>query len=146
MPSKEVRSGGCLCGAVRFEIAVPEPKFNVCHCGMCRKWGAGPFMAVHCEGPAEFADDEGLTWYRSSEWAERGFCAKCGTSLFYRLTADPEAMLIVSSEAFDEADDFELHQHIYVDYKPGRYQFGDARPGLTEAELLAQLGVTPGDL
>lgn len=144
MRDGSVRAGGCLCGAVRFEIAVPEAKFSVCHCGMCRRWSAGPFMTVHCPGEATFANEKGLAWYRGSSWAERGFCSRCGSSLFYRLSNQPEIpYLAVSVEAFDEADDLTLDRHIYVDAQPKRYEFGDSRPRLSEAELLAELGITP---
>jgi hypothetical protein len=143
MASNQIRSGGCLCGAVRFEIPVPEATFTVCHCGMCRRWSAGPFMAVHCPGPANFTKDSGLTWYRGSKWGERGFCGRCGSSLFWRLANDPTAMLGVSAEAFDDADDLSLDRHIYTDAKPARYAFADDRPRLTEAQFLAELGVTP---
>lgn len=139
------RTGGCLCGAVRFEIAVPEPKFNICHCGMCRKWGAGPFMAVHCHGEASFSKDEGLAWYRGSKWAERGFCQRCGTSLFWRLAEDHAAMTVVSAEALDEPGDLTLERHIYIDAKPARYDFVGDQPRITEAELMAELGITPGE-
>ena len=143
MASNQIRSGGCLCGAVRFEIPVPEAKFNVCHCGMCRRWAAGPFFAVHCPAQANFTKESGLTWYRSSKWGERGFCGRCGTSLFWRLAGDPTAMLAVSAEAFDDADDLSLDRHIYIDAKPARYAFADDRPRLTEAQCLAEIGVTP---
>lgn len=143
MTDDSVRSGGCLCGAVRFEIAVPEAKFSICHCGMCRKWSAGPFMTVHCSGEPTFENQEGLAWYPGSEWAERGFCSRCGSSLFYRLTMQPDPDLIVSVEAFDDADDMILEPHIYVDALPQRYQFGDSRPRVTEAEFLKELGITP---
>ncbi len=140
--SKPMRGGGCLCGAVRFEIAVPEAKFSVCHCGMCRRWSAGPFMAVHCPGPAKFTNDAGLTWYRGSKWGERGFCGRCGSSLFWRLANHPTAMLGVSAEAFDDADDLRLDRHLYADAQPARYAFADHRPRLTEAQCLAEIGVT----
>ncbi len=138
-----MRTAGCLCGAVRFEIPVPQAKFNVCHCGMCRRWAAGPFFAVHCPAQANFTEDSGLTWYRSSKWGERGFCGRCGTSLFWRLANDPAAMLAVSAEAFDDADDLRLDRHIYADAKPARYAFADDRPRLTEAQCLAEIGLTP---
>ena len=143
MASNQLRGGGCLCGAVRFEIAVPEAKFTVCHCRMCRRWSAGPFMAVHCPGPAKFTNDAGLTWYRGSKWGERGFCGRCGSSLFWRLAGDPTAMLGVSAEAFDDADDLSLDRHLYADAQPARYAFADDRPRLTEAQCLAEIGVTP---
>ncbi len=144
MAEKKTRSGGCLCGAVRFEVALTEEKFHVCHCGMCRKWSAGPFMALSCQGGAKFTKQEGLAWYRSSKWAERGFCAQCGTSLFYRLAENPDAMFVVAVESLDDAGELPLAQHIYVDSKPDRYDFADKQPRLTEAEFLAQIGVAPG--
>ena len=52
-------------------------------------------------------------------------------------------MLIISVEAFDESDDLTLGRHIYVDAKPSRYEFDDDRPRVTEAQLLAELGITP---
>ena len=97
-------------------------------------------MAVHCSAPATFTQDVGLSWYRSSEWAERGFCTKCGSSLFYRLAADSDALLIVAVDALDDAADFMLERHIYVDAKPGRYEFADEQPRLTGAEFLAEMG------
>ena len=143
MAENQTRPGGCLCGAVRFEVHVAEKKFNVCHCGMCRKWSAGPFMSVHCQGSGTFTKTDGLAWYRGSKWAERGFCNRCGTSLFWRLAENPEAVLIVAADALDDAEDLTLDRHIYIDAKPARYDFADKRPRITEAELLAELGITP---
>lgn len=143
MTSSTAHSGSCLCGAVAFEVSIAEPKFDICHCALCRKWGGGPFMAVSCQGPARFTHEEGLSWYRSSEWGERGFCGRCGTSLFWRLAKDPDAFLSVAIDALDNADDLHLEHHIFYDAKPSRYEFADQRPRLTEAEFLAQLGLTP---
>jgi hypothetical protein len=134
-----------LCGAVRFEVEVPKAEYAMCHCGMCRRWSAGPFMSVHCPGPGRFTNDEGLAWYQGMPWAERGFCKKCGTSLFWRLAADPDREIVVSVEAFDEADDFTLDRHIYIDAKPARYDFADDRPRITEAELMKELGIELGE-
>ncbi len=138
------RDGGCLCGAVRFTASLPDNTFNVCHCNACRKWSGGPLMAVHCQGDADLTKDEGLSWYRSSDWAERGFCRRCGSSLFWRLASEPQALLIVAADAFDTTDDLTLDRHIYWDAKPKRYDFADKRPRLSEAEVLAEFGVEPG--
>ncbi|MCA9720135.1 MAG: GFA family protein, partial [Myxococcales bacterium] len=108
---------------------------------MCRRWSAGPFLAVHSDGPARFSRDEGLTWYRSSRWAERGFCSRCGASLFWRLANRPDT-LAASVEALDAPERLALDRHIYIDAKPDRYDFADARPRVTEAELMAELGLS----
>jgi hypothetical protein len=145
MASTSIRTGGCLCGAVRFEVSIPDTTFNICHCAMCRKWCGGPFQAVHSEGDATFTEDSGLTWYRSSDWGERGFCAKCGTSLFWRFADKAHPFLGLAVEALDDADDLTLDRHIFIDAKPARYDFKDDRPRMTEAEFLAELGIAPPD-
>ena len=139
MESKR-RAGGCLCGAVRFEVTVEESHFNICHCGMCRRWSAGPFHAVHCPPDATFSKDQGLAWYQGSAWAERGFCRQCGTSLFWRLADTPDQELIVSVEALDDAQDLELERHIFIDSKPDRYDYRDDVPRVTQEELMKELG------
>lgn len=143
MTTGQRRSGGCLCNAVRFEIAVPEAVFDICHCGICRKWSAGPLMAVQCPGAPTFTNLEGLAWYQGTDWAQRGFCARCGSSLFWRLAETPDAMTIVSIESFDSTEDFKLGRHIYVDAQPERYDFKDECPRVTETELLTELGILP---
>lgn len=79
-------TGGCQCGAVRYEWVAPPKYASVCHCRMCQKASGQPFMAL-TGGPVE-----NLRWtrgtpsvFRSSEHGERGFCSACGTPLSYRL-------------------------------------------------------------
>jgi len=144
--SGDLRPGGCLCGAVRFELELDVHHFGVCHCGMCRKWSAGPFFAVHAPAAkGRLVEDRGLAWYASSEWARRGFCRECGTSLFYQLVGSDAPDWIVSVEALDDAEDLSIGSHIYIDAKPRRYDFADDAPRLTEAEFLASMGITPAD-
>ena len=134
------RSGGCLCGAVRFEVAVPEGHIHACHCGMCRRWTAGPFMSVNCPGVPDFESADSLRWHRTSDWAERGFCGTCGSSLFFRLAKQPEMLTVVAVEAFDDAAGLELRQHIYIDDKPDYYEFADQAERLTGAEFRKLIG------
>jgi hypothetical protein len=136
MPEK-TRSGGCLCGAVRFAVTLDRNAFTICHCGMCRRWCGGPFEAAHCAGVPDFEKEDGLVWYRSSDWGERGFCGRCGTSLFWRLADKPDTF-VVSVEALDDTGGFALDRHIYIDKKPDYYDFADDRPRMTEAEFLAE--------
>ena len=102
-------------------------------------------MAVRMEGGVTFDAEEALVWFRSSDQGERGFCSRCGTSLFWRLAEDPAAMTVVSAEALDDAEDLTLERHIYIDAKPARYDFVGDQPRITEAELMAELGIAPGE-
>jgi hypothetical protein len=129
------RTGGCLCGAVRFRATPHGHEFGVCHCSMCRRWSAGPFACIECDGEVAFESDEALGVYRSSEWAERGFCKRCGASLFYRLVG--KAHYFVSVEAFDDRADFVFTSQIFIDEKPAYYTFADKTTNMTGAEVFA---------
>jgi hypothetical protein len=131
-------SGRCLCGAVRFTAEEVETDHHACHCGMCRRWsGGGPFFAAHVRGVV-FAGEEKLAIYESSEWARRGFCGACGTTLFYFLKPTQEYMMSVG--AFDDQGPFRLAREIFVDHKPPGYALAGEHPRWTEEETLARLG------
>ncbi len=132
------RSGGCLCGAVRYTATVDQPHMDVCHCDMCRRWSGGAFMAVSARD-MEIADDTSLGVYTSSEWAERGFCAKCGTSLFWRMTEGGD-FLAVSFQSLDDTSGFSFETEIYIDEKPDLYSFAGERTRKTGAEVVAEFG------
>jgi hypothetical protein len=81
-------NGSCLCGAVGFVAQLPSLWCAHCHCSMCRKaHGAGYVTWAGFEQEqVEFtsdADDQ-LSWYESSAGAQRGFCRKCGSTMFFR--------------------------------------------------------------
>jgi hypothetical protein len=78
-------AGGCQCGAVRYRLMAEPTGVNVCHCRMCQKAGGGPFMTFGGVRLAEFVVTRGaISIFKSSDIAERGFCAHCGTPLTYR--------------------------------------------------------------
>ncbi|HKY18170.1 MAG TPA: GFA family protein [Rhizomicrobium sp.] len=127
-------SGGCLCGAVRFSARLNSREVGACHCGMCRRWTAGPFLGLEC-ATLTLDDPAQVVAYRSSEWAERIFCKTCGSSLFYRLI--PRDLYFVSAEAFDDQTGFALKTEGFIDEKPAHYTFADATRQLTGAEVFA---------
>ena len=78
--------GGCHCGAIRFRVKEPLRQILVCHCSDCLKlfgtsWGVSAAMLDHLT----YLGKARPRWYRSSSWAERGFCADCEAQIFYRL-------------------------------------------------------------
>jgi len=136
--SNDRLAGGCLCGAVRFTATPHGRAFGACHCGMCRRWTAGPFLAVECDGAVEIENDASLGVYRSSEWAERCFCARCGTPLFYRMVG--KEFYAVSLEALDDRANFAFASQIFIDEKPPYYDFANATKNVTGAEVFAAFG------
>src|SRR3954471_21793619 len=111
-------TGGCLCKAVSFTAEGVSPKYSACHCGMCRQWGGGPYFGVPVAS-VTFAGEEHIGRYVSSEWAERGFCTKCGTHLFYFLR--PASRYMLSMGVFDDASSLSLSREIFIDRKPASY-------------------------
>lgn len=137
------RTGKCLCGAITYEITSDVSETGVCHCSMCRRWSGGVYLAV--EVPADGLTVTGeVQTYPSSDWAERCFCGKCGSSLWYRLTM-PGPQYGTHHLAFgtlDDPRDIEMLGEIYIDHKPDTYSFAGDHRRQTEAEFLASIGIT----
>jgi hypothetical protein len=93
-------------------------------------------MSVGASGVA-IRGKENLQRYESSAWAERGFCKRCGSSLFYRLKEGDGYFL--SMGALDDQSPFKLTSEIYVDEKPPGYDFVGSHPRLTGEEFLASM-------
>lgn len=136
MTTPKTLAGGCLCGAVRFTASPENHEYDACHCDMCRRWTAGPFMSIHCGSPLNIEDDAALGVYRSSEWAERYFCKQCGTSLYYKLVGKDHYG--ISVEAFDDNSDFQFVSQIFIDEKPAHYAFANDTKNKTGAEVFAE--------
>jgi len=82
---KPVMVGGCQCGAVRYALYSQPTNPHVCHCRMCQKAFGNYFAPLAGVPLADFAWIKGTPGvFRSSELVERGFCAQCGTPLFFR--------------------------------------------------------------
>ena len=138
------RTGGCLCGGVRFSVAATAARETLrpliaCHCRQCRKT-SGTFVVATkiATKHLTFQAQETLVWYSSSQAAQRGFCSRCGASLFYRRCGQNEKAQknqppheeawSVMLGALDQADDLPFAGHIFA---------ADAHP------MLARLSTTP---
>lgn len=77
-------SGGCQCGAVRYRVHGPLDEPHLCHCRMCQKAAGNYFMPLGGAKRDAFEITRGEpSWFRSSGPVRRGFCAACGTPLFF---------------------------------------------------------------
>ncbi|MEK9961674.1 MAG: GFA family protein [Rhodobiaceae bacterium] len=121
--------GGCHCGAVRFRAVGPLRQILICHCSDCLKitgtsWGASAVHADHFT----LLTDAGLRWYRSSSWAERGFCTTCGSQMFYR--RDDLPLLSIAPGAFDRSDMLTVSGQIHAKSHPSWGPVGADLPDL----------------
>ncbi|MEX2519906.1 MAG: GFA family protein [Paracoccaceae bacterium] len=133
-------TGKCLCGAVRYEIQKDEQEVSACHCRMCQAWSGGVFFGIQAaKDEVTLEGAENLTLFRSSDWAERGFCKTCGSSLFYRVTAPGpmQGELHIGAGTLDDWNTLTLSSEIFIDRKPAAYAFAGERPRKTAAEIFA---------
>lgn len=127
--------GRCLCGAVTITLAGDHKEVGACHCGMCRRWGGGPGMAIEVGKDIEISGRDHVRVYRSSEWAERAFCDTCGSSLYYRLAEAGDHYLFAG--ILDDQSDMVLTSQIFIDEKPAYYTFANETKTMTGAEVFA---------
>ncbi|WP_293268616.1 GFA family protein [Neptunomonas sp.] len=117
-------TGGCLCGAVRYEIKGPLRDVVNCHCSMCQK-SHGNFGA-HTKARKDdirITHNDGLAWYKTSEVAQRGFCQKCGSSLFWEPFNFDSTGILAGS--LDGPIGLKTMGHIFVGEKPDFYEITD---------------------
>lgn len=116
-------SGSCLCGAIRYAIAVPVTELRACHCTHCQKasGGAGSVNAVVPSSafqitqgtPKRYAGtaDSGRTLYRY-------FCSDCGSPLYSQRATTPD-IVVVRAGTLDRAEGMKITTNIWT---------GSARP------------------
>ena len=130
--------GSCLCQAVSFSFEAQGESFGVCHCSMCRKWGGGPALAVHATGAINVSGEKHLSVYRSSNWAERGFCNQCGSNIFYRL--QDQSFCAINLGTIQGHETFQFVSQVFIDNKPQSYTFSNETHTMTEKEVMAKFG------
>jgi hypothetical protein len=103
----EVRmlTGGCHCGAVRYEASGAPNRHSICHCTDCRRSAGAPMVAWAIFALGDVRVTKGAPKVRaSSEHARRHFCADCGTGLFYTNEAIFDGLIDVQSATLDAPD------------------------------------------
>jgi hypothetical protein len=120
--------GGCLCGAVRYRATVEPLRGVMCHCEMCRKHSGAPALAfVHFPSDAFAWIGAQPAWYRSSAFADRGFCPKCGSTLGMReqVLADRVQVCVGS---LDEPARIRLDDHVWRRSRVAWFETSDELP------------------
>ncbi len=93
-------------------------------------------MGIDCGSDVSFEGKENISVFDSSEWAERGFCNKCGSHLYYRLKQNDQYIMPIGLFASPEGVVFD-HQ-VFIDAKPAYYSFAEDTKNMTGEELFAQ--------
>lgn len=141
MPNTREAVSSCLCGGVTIKAATVDVHVGACHCSMCRRWGGGPLLAVDCGTDVEIDGEQNVSVYDSSQWAQRGFCSRCGTHLFYRLKHN--GLYVMPAGFFPDSVSFDFDHQIFIDEKPAYYEFANRTRNETGEEVFAKYA--PGD-
>ncbi len=123
----KIKTGSCLCGAVRYRVTGPMRQVVGCHCGQCRKQ-TGHFLAATGVRLRyfELTEDRGLKWYAASDTARRGFCGECGTFLFWQ--ANGAERIGIAAGSLDGPTGLSTVAHIFVADKGDYYELDDGMP------------------
>lgn len=114
--------GRCLCGEITFETNAEPREASMCHCKQCARQSGGIWAS------AEVAVEDliihgDVTWYEASSSAKRGFCATCGSFLFWK--AHDENVISFALGAVDQPTGIRLQKHICVSHKSDYYEIAD---------------------
>lgn len=102
---KQMLTGGCHCGAVRYEVLAQPQRHTICHCTDCRRCAGAPMVAWALFGAAEVRITKGVAKeYASSDHGRRYFCETCGAGLFYTSEVIFSGLIDVQSASLDSPE------------------------------------------
>jgi len=114
--------GHCLCGRIQFETTARPEASSMCHCSQCRRQSGGIWSSAHVAEEALHITGD-VSWYNASPEAQRGFCATCGSFLFWKRS--DEDTISFSLGAIDNPTGLKLEKHIFVAEKGDYYDIAD---------------------
>jgi hypothetical protein len=124
-------SGGCLCGAVRYEVNGSLRDVLNCHCTVCRRWHGhhGAYTSTALDG-LSFVEDRGLAWYESTTddtaGVRRGFCRECGSSLFWHPSGAPA--ISIAAGSLEPPTGLRTIGHVWTSRRSDYYELTDRLP------------------
>ena len=125
-------TGGCLCGAVRFQITAKPLMAAYCHCTMCQKSTGGPFLVFATLAFEGFSFTRGKpAAYESTPGNLRLFCGTCGSDLAVRVAEDPK-LIAVSLGCLDDPNLIKPELHGYTSTQVSWCEIDDGLPRFAE--------------
>jgi len=104
------KSGGCHCGGVRFEVALPPVvEAQTCNCSMCRKSGFIHMIVPESRFRITRVAERLAEYTFNTRVAKHLFCSDCGIKAFYRPRSNPDGWS-VNARCLDEAVRLDLSE------------------------------------
>ncbi|MET0375096.1 MAG: GFA family protein [Rhizorhabdus sp.] len=128
MSEHSERSGGCLCGAIRYRLMSEPYDAGYCHCRMCQLTSGAPAIVFATVPRSDFLLEKGeLACRRSSDIGERWFCGTCGTPIAMVVDYAPDEVDF-TVVTLDDSIDLPPAFHIWRESRVGWFDTIDALP------------------
>ena len=127
---KKHGTGGCACGAVRYELMSAPDDAGWCHCRTCQLNSGAPAMAFASVPVADYVVVDGadrVKSYASSSFGRRSFCGECGTPLMVQVDHQPETVDF-SIATLDDPDSVPPGFHIFYASRIAWFDTSDDLP------------------
>jgi hypothetical protein len=119
-----MKRGSCLCGAVTYASEGPWRQSMACHCTQCRKTTGHYLSATQVPTASLTIAGDTLAWFQSSPGARRGFCARCGSSLFWQQGS--REMTSIMTGTLDGPTGLTTSTHIHLEDKRDYYEIPES--------------------
>src|ERR1700727_999083 len=122
-----MNTGGCFCGAIRYEASAPLTAVTYCHCSKCRRWHGhiGAYTAVD-RAAFRLTEARGLKWHTVSSMVKRGLCTECGSSVLFDESTLPR--MAICAGTLDAPTGIREKAHIYAASKGDYYEIAGELP------------------
>ena len=126
MYSRNNKIISCLCGGIQLKTKGPLRHVSNCHCHQCMKThGNYAAYTSSLEKDIKFIKKRTLKWFRSSKKAKRGFCNKCGGSMFFKFLGSDN--ISIAAGMFKYPTKLETTMNIFIKEKLDYYKLGNKR-------------------
>ena len=133
MTMLKMSAGGCLCGAVRYQVSGDSVWKAICYCASCTRSSGGIAVAWAGIESSRFRVTRGrIRYFESTPGIHRGFCEICGTSLTYR--KDPKVIegarddIYITVRTLDDPNDYPPDEHVFYGERVGWLTVADDLP------------------
>ena len=117
----------CLCGGIQLRTQGYHRNIQNCHCIQCMKTHGhyAAYTIVEARN-VKFVKNKTLKWFRSSKRAKRGFCNRCGASLFFKVIGAKN--ISIAAGMFNRTIKLKTTMNIFVKGKAGYYKLDNRIP------------------
>ena len=127
MSSRNNKIISCLCGGIQLKTKGPLRHVSNCHCRQCMKTHGNYAAYTNAlEKDIKFIKKGTLKWFKSSKKARRGFCNKCGASIFFKFLGSDD--ISIAAGMFQNPTKLKTTINIFVKGKLDYYKLDNKLP------------------